>query len=442
MIFFHLQHTIYFYFSPKFNQCMKEEVINWIQSFYRDSEGIFMQQSFDNDTPWISLFLIAVSAVAFLILWYFSRTVMRVSVHFLASRSKTMLDDYLVSKKVFSSLAHVVPLSALYTFLSIALFAYPTLFDITSKLIDIIIIITVWITVNRTISAINMFFAEHEKFKDKPIDSYFQIFQIFMGIVFFLLILSEITGQSPSSFLAYFGAFSAVILLVFKDTILGFVGSIQLSANDMIRKGDWITMERYGADGNIEEINLTTVKVRNFDRTITTIPTYSFISDSFNNWRGMEESQGRRIKRSMFIEADSICTASDSLIKTLKKSQLLGPFLQEEIERINAYNQKYELVHQPNRRKFTNIGLFRRYIEFYLKNHPGVNSDMTLMVRQLQPTDKGLPLEVYCFSLSKVWEEYELLMADLFDHFFSVIHEFELYTFESPSGNDIQKLKS
>ena len=421
---------------------MEKEVILWIQSFYKDSEGVFMQQAFDNDTPWISLLLIAISGVAFLILWYLSRVVMRVSVHSLASRSKTMLDDYLVSKKVFSSLAHIVPLSALYTFLSIALFAYPALFDIASKLIDIIIIIAVWITVNRTISAINMFFAEHDKFKDKPIDSYFQIFKIFMGIVFFLLILSEITGQSPASFLAYFGAFSAVILLVFKDTILGFVGSIQLSANDMIRKGDWITMERYGADGNIEEINLTTVKVRNFDRTITTIPTYSFISDSFNNWRGMEESQGRRIKRSMFIEADSICTASDSLIKTLSESLLLGPFLQEEIEQIDIYNHKHELDQQPNRRKFTNIGLFRRYIEFYLKKHPGVNSDMTLMVRQLQPTDKGLPLEVYCFSLSKVWEEYELLMADLFDHFFSVIHEFELYTFESPSGNDIQKLKS
>jgi miniconductance mechanosensitive channel len=421
---------------------MKNEVITWIQSFYKDSDGVFMQQAFENDTPWISLLLIAVSALAFIILWYMSRVVMRVSVHYLASRSKTMLDDYLVSKKVFSSLAHIVPLSALYTFLSISFFAYPTLFDIVSKLIDIIIIITVWITVNRTISAINMFFAEHEKFKDKPIDSYFQIFKIFMGIVFFLLILSEITGQSPASFLAYFGAFSAVILLVFKDTILGFVGSIQLSANDMIRKGDWITMERYGADGNIEEINLTTVKVRNFDRTITTIPTYSFISDSFNNWRGMEESQGRRIKRSMFIEADSICTASDSLIKTLKESQLLGPFLQEEIERIDTYNQKHALDKQPNRRKFTNIGLFRRYIEFYLKNHPSVNSEMTLMVRQLQPTDKGLPLEIYCFSLSKVWEEYELLMADLFDHFFSVVQEFELYTFESPSGNDIQKLKS
>ena len=186
---------------------MEKQVITWIQSFYKDSDGVFMQQTFENDTPWISLLLIAISALAFLVLWYVSRVVMRVTVHSLASRSKTMLDDYLVSKKVFSSLAHIVPLSALYTFLSISLFAYPTLFDIASKLIDIIIIITVWITVNRTISAINMFFAEHEKFKDKPIDSYFQIFKIFMGIVFFLLILSEITGQSPASFLAYFGAF-------------------------------------------------------------------------------------------------------------------------------------------------------------------------------------------------------------------------------------------
>ena len=421
---------------------MQKEVIIWIQSFYKNANGVFKQEAFDNDTPWISLLLIAISAILFVILWYLSRIVMRVSAQALAARSKTMLDDYLVSKKVFSSLAHIVPLSALYSFLSISLFAYPSIFEIASKLIDVVIIIAVWVTVNRTISAINMFFAEHENFRDKPIDSYFQIFKIFMGIVFFLLILSEITGQSPASFLAYFGAFSAVILLVFKDTILGFVGSIQLSANDMIRKGDWITMERYGADGNIEEINLTTVKVRNFDRTITTIPTYSFISDSFNNWRGMEESEGRRIKRSMFIEADSICTASDSLIMRLKESQLLGLFLQKEIERIDEYNQQHGLDKQPNRRKFTNIGLFRRYIEFYLKNHAGVNSKMTLMVRQLQPTDKGLPLEIYCFSHSKVWEEYELLMADLFDHFFSVIHEFELHTFESPSGNDIQKLKS
>ena len=210
----------------------------------------------------------------------------------------------------------------------------------------------------------------------------------------------------------------------------------------MIRKGDWITMERYGADGNIEEINLTTVKVRNFDRTITTIPTYSFISDSFNNWRGMEESDGRRIKRSMFIETDSIALASESLIQTLEKSKILGSFLNQEIENIKQYNDQHALDTQPNKRKFTNIGLFRRYIEFYLKNHPGVNSEMTLMVRQLQPTDKGLPLEVYCFSQTKVWEAYELIIADLFDHFYSVVQEFELYTFESPSGNDIQKLKS
>lgn len=420
---------------------MTNEIIVWVKSFYQNSDGIFLDAEFSKDTPWITLLMVLASGISFLILWYLSRLVMRFTVQFLATKTKTKLDDYLVSKKVFSSLAHVVPLAALYSLLTIALFAYPALFNISSKLIDIVIIITVWITVNRSISAINMFFSEHDKFKDKPIDSYFQIFKIITGIIFFLLILSEITGQSPASFLAYFGAFSAVILLVFKDTILGFVGSIQLSANDMIRKGDWITMERYGADGNIEEINLTTVKVRNFDRTITTIPTYSFISDSFNNWRGMEESEGRRIKRSMFIETDSICTASETLIATLGKSQLLGSFVLQEVQNIKTYNAEHALDAQPNKRRFTNIGLFRRYVEFYLKNHPGVNPEMTLMVRQLQPTDKGLPLEVYCFSYSKVWEEYEILMADLFDHFFSVVQEFELYTFESPSGNDIQKLK-
>ena len=421
---------------------MVDEILIWIKSFYKSSEGVFLKESFENDTPWITMILVLCSAVIFAILWYISRTIMRVAVQFLASKSKTKLDDYLVSKKVFSSLAHIVPLIALYSLLSLAFFAYPALFSVISKLIDIIIIIVIWTTVNRAVSAINMFISELDKFRDKPIDSYFQIFKIILGIIFFLLILSEITGQSPTSFLAYFGALSAVILLVFKDTILGFVGSIQLSANDMIRKGDWITMEHYGADGNIEEINLTTVKVRNFDRTITTIPTYSFISDSFNNWRGMEESDGRRIKRSMFIETDSITIASEDLIKALEKSMILGSFLLKETENIKTYNEQHALEAQPNKRKFTNIGLFRRYIEFYLRNHPGVNPDMTLMVRQLQPTDKGLPLEVYCFSHSKVWEEYEILIADLFDHFYSVVQEFELYTFESPSGNDIQKLKS
>ena len=421
---------------------MIDKILIWIKSFYKSSEGVFLKESFENDTPWITMILVLCSAVVFVILWYISRTIMRVGVQFLASKSKTKLDDYLVSKKVFSSLAHIVPLAALYSLLSLAFFAYPVLFNVISKLIDIIIILVIWTTVNRAVSAINMFISELDKFRDKPIDSYFQIFKIILGVIFFLLILSEITGQSPASFLAYFGAFSAVILLVFKDTILGFVGSIQLSANDMIRKGDWITMERYGADGNIEEINLTTVKVRNFDRTITTIPTYSFISDSFNNWRGMEESDGRRIKRSMFIETDSITIASEDLIKALEKSTILGSFLLKETENIKSYNAQHALDAQPNKRKFTNIGLFRRYIEFYLRNHPGVNPEMTLMVRQLQPTDKGLPLEVYCFSHSKIWEEYEILIADLFDHFYSVVQEFELYTFESPSGNDIQKLKS
>lgn len=421
---------------------MIDKILIWIKSFYKSSEGVFLKESFENDTPWITMILLLCSAVVFVILWYISRKIMRVGVQFLASKSKTKLDDYLVSKKVFSSLAHIVPLAALYSLLSLAFFAYPALFSVISKLIDIIIILVIWTTVNRAVSAINMFISELDKFRDKPIDSYFQIFKIILGVIFFLLILSEITGQSPASFLAYFGAFSAVILLVFKDTILGFVGSIQLSANDMIRKGDWITMERYGADGNIEEINLTTVKVRNFDRTITTIPTYSFISDSFNNWRGMEESDGRRIKRSMFIETDSITIASEDLIKALEKSTILGSFLLKETENIKSYNEQHALNAQPNKRKFTNIGLFRRYIEFYLRNHPGVNPEMTLMVRQLQPTDKGLPLEVYCFSHSKIWEEYEILIADLFDHFYSVVQEFELYTFESPSGNDIQKLKS
>ena len=252
---------------------------------------------------------------------------------------------------------------------------------------------------------------------------------------------SVVTGKSPIFFLTSLGAISAVLLLVFRDTILGFVGSIQLAANDMIRIGDWITMEKFGADGDVEEITLATVKVRNFDKTITTIPTYSFISDSFRNWRGMEESDGRRVKRPLKIQIGSVRFASPELIEKLQKVDVLKDFITKRQTEIKKYNEENGFVGEKaiNGRQQTNLGLFRKYIQYYLERREEINTNMTLMVRQLEPTEYGIPLEVYCFTKTKDWEQYEGIVADIFDHLFSVMGMFELSAFERPTGSDVKK---
>jgi miniconductance mechanosensitive channel len=283
---------------------------------------------------------------------------------------------------------------------------------------------------------------EQEKYMDKPIQSYFQAFKIVLSGVFFILILSALSDRSPLFFLTSLGAMAAILLLIFKDTILGFVASVQIAANDMIRMGDWITMEKFGADGSVVEINVATVKVQNFDKTITTIPTYSMVSDSFKNWRGMQESEGRRIKRSVSIQIDSIGFASIELLDRLKKSRLIRDFIMEREQEITQYNKGHELEdhnHLDSRRQ-TNIGLYRKYIEFYLKNNPHIHTDLDLMVRQLPSTEKGLPLEIYCFTNEKRWLPYEEIVSDIFDHILAVTHLFELHVFENPTGTDFRNI--
>ena len=233
---------------------------------------------------------------------------------------------------------------------------------------------------------------------------------------------------------------AAILLLVFKDSILGFVASIQLSGNDMVRVGDWVTVNNYGADGDVIEINLTTIKVQNFDKTITTIPTYAFISDAFTNWRGMENADGRRIKRAINIKIDSIKFCSPELLERFKKFDLITNYIEDKQKDISEFNKnhnvnKSELI---NGRHLTNVGLFRIYIEEYLKNNPNINNEMTCMVRQLPPTEFGLPIEIYSFSKNKVWVEYEAIMADIFDHLFAATSNFELEIFERPSGSDFR----
>ena len=291
-------------------------------------------------------------------------------------------------------------------------------------------------TVRSLLRAFKSFLKTVDSLKDKPIESFVQVILIFIWFVAVLNIFSIITGKEIATFLTAMGALSAVILLIFKDTILGFVASIQLSTNDLIRIGDWITMEQYGADGDVVEINLNSVKIQNFDKTITTIPTYKLISDSFKNWRGMSESNGRRIKRSLLIKGSSIKFMSGDELRELKKIKLIQNFIELKEKEIEDHNSNLNVEKSvlTNGRNLTNLGLFRNYIEIYLDDIAVINSEMTVMCRQLSPSPHGLPLEIYAFSKNKEWKDYEHIMSDIFDHLLASLNTFQLQLFEFPSS--------
>jgi miniconductance mechanosensitive channel len=274
-----------------------------------------------------------------------------------------------------------------------------------------------------------------ERLKDKPINSYVQVILIVVWSIGLLSAFAIVTGIPFFKFLTTLGAASAVILLIFRDTIMGFVASLQVSINDMLQNDDWITFEKFGADGNVIEINLATVKVQNFDKTITTIPTYALISDSFKNWRGMEDSGGRRIKRAVIIKQSSICYLSDSKVDKLKQIDLISDYLEKKSTDISNYNLKNNINKDLliNGRNLTNIGVFRKFVESYIENHSAINKDMMIMTRQLPPTTQGIPIEIYAFSKDKRWQNYEYIMADIFDYIIAAVPYFDLEVFELAS---------
>ncbi|WP_047414581.1 mechanosensitive ion channel family protein [Cellulophaga sp. Hel_I_12] len=352
----------------------------------------------------------------------------------LAKTTKSNFDNFLVSNRVPRALAHIIPLFVLFEFSPIIFFDFKYVGGLALKLLYVLTVILVLSIVKRILSAIKDYLRTLPHLKDKPLDSYIQVLMIFAWLGGILTIFAILSGSSVWQFFTALGAASAVILLIFKDSILGFVASIQVSINDMVRIGDWITFEKYGADGDVIEINLATVKVQNFDKTITTIPTYAMISDSFKNWRGMQNSGGRRIKRSLIIRQKSIRFLTEKDIVELKKIQLIASYLNTRSEQINKYNEQHEINKEVtiNGRNLTNIGVFRKYIETYLENHSAINKKMTLMTRQLSPTPQGIPLEIYAFSADKRWENYEYVMADIFDHLLASLDYFDLEVFELP----------
>ena len=354
----------------------------------------------------------------------------------IARRTKTRFDDLLVSNKTAKYIAHLIPLLFIYKCVPIILENFVYWENVFGKLVGIyIVLLSLWI-IKTIFNALRDYLKQDAKYSDKPIDSYIQIIMIVLWTFAFVFVISKMFEISTNTMLGTFGAISAIIILIFRDTILGFVASVQVSLNDMVRIGDWITFDKFGADGDVIEINLATVKVRNFDNTTTTIPTYSLISDSFRNWRGMLNSNGRRIKRHVLIKANTIRFLSEDELVELKKIQLVTDYIenrQKEIEKFNEVRNidKSILI---NGRNMTNFGLFRKYITQFLSQYPGLNKEMILLCRQLQPTPQGIPLEVYTFSNDKRFENYEYIMADIFDHIFASISYFDLEIYEMPSG--------
>ncbi|WP_317127445.1 mechanosensitive ion channel family protein [Aequorivita ciconiae] len=358
-----------------------------------------------------------------------------------SGKTKTSFDDYLVQSNFPRFIARLLPLSILW-FLIPILFAESTFVaELVFALLKVYLVI-LWILIFRSIlRSIHRYLEGKERFGDKPMESYVQVLMIFAWGIGIFWIIQLLTGYSIKS-LATLGAASAVILLIFKDTILGFVASIQVSVNDLVRIGDWITFEKFGADGDVVEINLATVRVQNWDKTYTTIPTYSLISDSFKNWRGMSESGGRRIKRSIYIKQSTIKFLSPEDLERFKKIELVKPYIehrQRDIEKYNAAKNVNKEI-QINGRNQTNLGVFRHYMDTYINANSAIHKDLSLMVRHLAPTDKGIPLEIYCFSRDQRWVNYEHIQADIFEHLLAALPYFDLEVFESPTGTDFQKL--
>lgn len=357
-------------------------------------------------------------------------------------RSKTKIDDIFLEKKVFNRLSHFAPALVIFFLAPFVFNDYPALIMHVQNGAYVYMILIGLLFADSFINALHEVYLSLPISKHRSIKGYVQIVKIGIYFIAIIIIISTVFGKSPKGLLTALGTAAAVLILVFKDTILGFVASIQLSANEMVKPGDWISVPTHNADGTVIEISLNTVKVQNWDKTITTVPTYALVSDSFYNWKGMEESGGRRIKRSVIIDMKSIKFCTPEMIKKFKKIQILRDFIEKKQKELDEHNKKNEIDNSilVNGRRMTNIGVFRAYIGAYLHNHPKINNEMTSMVRQLQPTDKGLPLQIYVFSNDKRWVEYEKIQSDIFDHIFAVAPEFDLRVFQNPSGYDIVRL--
>ena len=417
-------------------QRFSNTAIDWLEKIGLDKATALY---FWNLTDFLFVMILSV------ILYYIAKWIISSVLKHISQRTSTVWDDILYDYKVFHRMAFLIP------GLLIRVLASETLNEFGIKTVHVVqsiaSIYIIWIfmfVILTFFKALNAIYQTLEVSKYRPIKPFLQVAAIIVYIIGGLLILAYVMDEKPVTFLAGLGAASAILMFVFKDAILGLIGGIQLSANDMVRPGDYISMPKYGADGNVLEITLTTVKIRNGDMTITTVPTYALVSDSFQNFRGMTESDGRRIKRSVLININSVRFCTPEMIEKFSKIQLISNYIADKETEHKTYNAQ-ESVNDAvliNSRQQTNLGVFMAYLRAYLQSNSNLNPGMDMVVRQLQPTEIGIPIEVYAFSKIKTWVEYEAIQADLFDHILAVIPEFNLQVFQRPSGTDSRLLEN
>ncbi|WP_028766691.1 mechanosensitive ion channel family protein [Shewanella fidelis] len=357
-------------------------------------------------------------------------------------RSKAHWDDIFMRHQVLEKMAVMVPVLILNILMPLALNDHKVLSSLSDRLLDVTIVVLFVRAIYSALDAANEIADYNLVSRRLPIKSFVQLAKLFMFFVAIIISISVLADQSPIYFLSGLGVATGLVMLVFRDTILGFVAGIQLAANRMVSPGDWIEMDNFGANGTVEEVSLTTVKVRNFDQTLTMLPAYSLTSGSFRNWRGMSESGGRRIKRAVQIDIQSVRFLTESDMRSLSKINHLKDYFSSKSAEIITYNAQVEDADMyVNSRHLTNLGTFRAYIQEYLTQHEKIRKDMTLMVRQLAPTELGVPIELYIFTNDTRWEYYEGIQADIFDHIFAILPEFDLRVYQGPTGADIRSLR-
>ena len=397
---------------------------------------------------WIEWLVLGIDIVLLTVISLFadllSRKILVRVIHTAVKRTKATWDDYFFEQRVFKNLAHLVPAGIVYQSLPFVFNDVPKMIPIIEKFIILYTIVLGVSLINRTLRALENWLTKNDKYTNTPIRTISQVIRLLAFFGAAIAVISLLTGTSAGAILGAFAGTTAILILVFQDSIKGLLANFQIHMYDLVKVGDWITFSQYGVDGDVMSIDLTTVKVKNFDKTISTVPATAFVSDSFVNWRGMSETGARRIKRNIHIDITSIRHLDEGLQDSLREIDLISDFMHGRQAEIDATNKERNIKGASllNGRRQTNIGLYRKYIEFYLRNHPNINTEHTLMVRQLQPTTEGIPVEVYCFTNTTDWTIYENIMADVFDHLYAATRHFDLALFQKPTGADIRSIKA
>ena len=399
-----------------------QEILNYIENIFKT-------------LPWVHdiIFLLIILAIAYFSLIISLKIGIKIAKKF-AKKTKTKFDDLLIEHKVLHSLAYFIPLLIIKNLT----FLMPTISVTLDAIINMLLIFLTAKVIASFLNAANGYYELKPRAKKRPIKSYLQVVILIDYLISIIFIVGILTHQSPWMLLSGVGAMTAIVLLIFKDTILSFMAGMQINMYDLLHVGDWIEMPQFGANGDVVDIALHTIKVQNWDKSITIVPTYKLLDNSFRNWRGMEEAGGRRIKRAIYLDQNSVKFCDQSMIERFRRIHLISEYVDRKLEELARYNKEHQIDDsvKVNGRRMTNIGTFRMYTAQYIKNHPKINQNFTKMVRQLPPGPQGLPIEIYAFTNDIQWENYESIQADIFDHLLAVVPEFDLRIFQNPSGKD------